>query len=88
MNRNFYAGVLVTLGLMIGSYFSLIILTLAFIWLLGLILGLTYQLVLMEKKIQLYSIFEAALEDLKNINNPSKEERTNEKTKENNETRN
>lgn len=72
-NKQFYIGVLVTLGLMIGSYFSLIILTLAFIWLIGIILGLTYQLVLMEKKVQLYSIFEAALEDLKNMNKDIKE---------------
>lgn len=72
-NKQFYIGVLVTLGLMIGSYFSLIILTLTFIWLIGLILGLTYQLVLMEKKVQLYSIFEAALEDFKNMNKDTKE---------------
>ena len=71
--KQFYIGVLTTLGLIIGSYFSLIILTLTLIWLIGIILGLTYQLVLLEKKVQFYSIFEAALQDLKEVNKDSNE---------------
>lgn len=73
-NKQFYIGVLISLGLIVGSYFSLIILTLAFIWLIGVILGLTYQLVIMEKKLQMYSIFEAALKDLQEMNKESEKE--------------
>lgn len=71
--KQFYIGLLTTIALIIGSYFSLIILTLAFIWLIGIILGLTYQLVLLEKKVQLYSIFEAALQEIKEMNKDNSE---------------